>query len=257
MWELYDQLIAGIPADLYVDEYIPGDYFCFLRAGEYYGVTHSTKDESRPPISDVPPVGRALRDVAAGIKSWNFREASLGLAAINAWYNSRPQTEALGLDVFHETDTSLSARKDKNPLRPDNEEMRGKNVAVIGHFRYIEKTLSGLCNPHILERKPSEGDYPDSACEYLLPEMDLVYATGMTLINKTLPRLLELTPDRALFTLTGPSSPITPILFEHGVGSIAGFVVTDPEYVRGVIAGNCHGLFKGGRMVDYRPDTKA
>ena len=33
-------------------------------------------------------------------------------------------------------------------------------------------------------------DFLDSACEYILPEQDFVFITGMTLTNKTLPRLL-------------------------------------------------------------------
>ena len=31
---------------------------------------------------------------------------------------------------------------------------------------------------NILERNLFEGDYPDSACEYLLPDMDYVFISG-------------------------------------------------------------------------------
>ena len=89
-------------------------------------------------------------------------------------------------------------------------------------FPYIEKQLGGKCELSILEREPEGDDYLDSACEYLLPEQDFVFITGMTLTNKTLPRLLTLT-EHAKTILVGPTSPITPLLFGYGVDSIAGF----------------------------------
>ena len=54
----------------------------------------------------------------------------------------------------------------------------------------IEELIAPLCRLSILERDPVLGDYPDSACEYILPEQDYVFITGMTLVNKTLPHLL-------------------------------------------------------------------
>ena len=36
----------------------------------------------------------------------------------------------------------------------------------------------------MIERRPGAKDYPDAACEYLLPEMDAVFITGSTAANK-------------------------------------------------------------------------
>ena len=131
------------------------------------------------------------------------------------------------------------------------ENLFGKKVAVIGHFPYIEKKLGEKCTLVILERDPEEGDYLDSACEYLLPEQDYVFITGMTLTNKTLPRLLTLTQN-AKAVMVGPSVPVTPTLFRFGVDTMAGFYVTDCELAKGLIAQAAHTeVFQSGCRITY------
>ena len=195
------------------------------------------------------PVGQPLKKVAEQAKSWNMEEATMGMAAINAWYNNKERLARQGIKIADGEDVSIAERKQKNPMN-DPVQLQGKKVALIGHFRNVERKLAGVSDLYILERSPGEGDYPDSACEYLLPEMDVVYSTGMTLINKTLKRLLELKKDSAQFTLMGPTSTLSPVLFDYGVDSIASFVVTDPVFVRDVISKDCGGMFAGGMMVD-------
>ncbi len=79
---------------------------------------------------------------------------------------------------------------------------------------------------HILERQPMADDYPDPACEYLLPDADWVFLSGTTIINKTFPRLAELS-QQATTVLMGPSVPWLPQLHEFGIDYIAGITVTD------------------------------
>lgn len=88
--------------------------------------------------------------------------------------------------------------------------------------------LAARCELTVLERAPQEGDLPDPACEYVLPEQDYVFITGTTLINKTLPRLLQLC-EGARVVLVGPSVPFTTDWFDLGVEVLAGSVVVDPE----------------------------
>jgi uncharacterized protein (DUF4213/DUF364 family) len=129
------------------------------------------------------------------------------------------------------------------------DELRGKRVAVIGHFQNLE-LLSGICELSILERKPSHGDLPDPACEYILPEQDVVIMTATTLINKTMPRLLALS-RKARVVVAGPSTPLHPLMFEHGIDLLGGLIVEDEASVwRAVGEGGREALFtQGGRMV--------
>lgn len=93
-------------------------------------------------------------------------------------------------------------------------------------------TLDAAKQVYILERHPKPGDYPDSACEYLLPECDTVLITGSSMVNKTLPRLLELCKN-AYVILTGPTVPLCPALLDFGIDRLAGMVVTDKAGARG------------------------
>jgi uncharacterized protein (DUF4213/DUF364 family) len=135
------------------------------------------------------------------------------------------------------------------------ERVKGKKAAVVGHFHHLETTLGGVAELSILEKRPVPGDYPDSACEFLLPSQDYVLATGETFINKTFPRLLALSQETA-FILVGPSVPLAPFLLDCGVRDLQGFVVTDPERCRKVVnrENQCGLIFDSGKMVSLTPE---
>ncbi len=251
MWTIYDELIDGIEEGIVVEDCVYGGFFSMIRAGEYNGVAHSFGQPTRPYLYGEKIIGRTLKDVARGVKSWNLKEATWGMCAINAYYNSPENVNRLGLDYFTNDQDCKQAREKNNPFRNMVPEMEGKNIVVVGHFPHIEKQLQGICDLHILEMAPKQGDYPASACEDLVPQADYVFVTGMTLGNKTLPRLLELKKPDAHFTIVGPSGPINPILFDHGVTRISSYVVTDPDFVFDVIGNNKHGMFSGGKMIEY------
>lgn len=105
--------------------------------------------------------------------------------------------------------------------------VQNKKAAVIGHFFNLEKFLTNAASVSVLERKPWPGDFPDSACEYILPEQDFVFITGSAFINKTLPRLLQLSGKSRAIVL-GPSTPMSPVLFKFGADELSGL---SPDYL--------------------------
>ena len=245
-WEMYDRLIEGIPDDILVEDYCIGCNWTLVKANDNYGLALSVKQRAGVAHNDVKVIGEPLKKVAELVKSWYFLEASIGLAAINAWYNAPKRIGEMGL---LEKDADGSDKGDA--FKVFGEAVTGKNVAVIGHFPYIEKRLKPICNLSILEREPQKGDYPDSACEFLLPDQDYVFITGMTLTNKTLPRLLELCSN-AKVCLVGPSAPLSDILSDYGVYCVSGFCPTDKSTTSEAIRrGVKQELFKGGQMVNY------
>lgn len=256
MWRMYDELIAGIPDDIIVDDCIHGTVWTWLSAGPYCGVALTVKMESMPRMAEASPVGRSLREVAEGAKSWNFLEASEGMAAINAWYNTVENMKKLGASGPGLDDgrkelaaADLQTRKKKNPFDHPEELKPDAKVAVIGHFPHIEKKLADMCRLSILERDPSKGDLPDSACEYVLGEQDYVFITGMTFINKTLPRLLQICGETARVAIVGPSATLSPSVFAFGADELSGFCVTDPELARRLICDGKRDIFRSGIMV--------
>jgi hypothetical protein len=186
--------------------------------------------------------GMKVRELASWIKSWDFYEAAMGLAAINSALNAQQA-------VLQNCGTWLDETKTEDVFTCLLDDLRGKRVAVVGHFHNLER-LSGICELSILERKPMQGDLPDPACEYILGEQDFVIMTATTLINKTMPRLLELSRN-ARVVVAGPSTPLHPLMFDHGVDLLGGLIVDrEPAVWRAVAEGGREALFEqGGRMV--------
>ncbi len=251
MWSMYDELIKNIPENIIVKDYNVASSWTKVETVDSMGISITVRGYSRPWMYEDTVIGMKLKDVAEMSKSWNFTEASIGLAAINAYYNTPENFHELG--VFDDHDLSkkdILSRKKKDAFLDYANKVKGKNVAVIGHFPRLEKKLEPICNMSILERNPSMGDYPDSACEYILPDQDYVFVTGMTFINKTLPRLLQIMKDKAEVILVGPTVPVTPILFKYGISGISGFCVMEKDNMSEIIkTGRNMAIFKAGRMV--------
>jgi uncharacterized protein (DUF4213/DUF364 family) len=246
MWALYDALIEGIPPHHRADEILRGNW-TMVCSGDNAGIAMTVREKTRPAGISSFCRGMPLRELAAAVKSWNFAEASLGMAAINAYWNSA-ERETVARALQRGKTEAFSAWRDR---------VRGKKAAVIGHFPRLEEKLGGVCELSILEKRPLPGDYPDSACEFLLPLQDFVFATGVTLTNKTLPRLLELARGAGII-LTGPSVPLAPLLFDWGVRDLQGFVVTDPALCRKIINGENSGavIFDAGQQISITINEK-
>ena len=126
------------------------------------GIAMTTEGDSVPPLFPAGFEGLFLKEAAEAAKSWNFVEAGMGLAAANAWYNTEERMERLGCYLPFETFYTAGL------------DFRGKTVGLIGHLHGPEEMYSQSAAVHIMEKHPHPGDYPDSACEYLLPRCDIV-----------------------------------------------------------------------------------
>ncbi|NTW28209.1 MAG: DUF364 domain-containing protein [Coriobacteriia bacterium] len=239
-WGLYDRLLAEIPEDRLVESYLIGSGWTLVDAGGL-GVAMTCRDECcEGGGMRASATGRSLRALAESVRSWSLSEASLGMAAMNAHYNIAHRIE----EWTGRSLAQLAAPMAFHSLRSD---VVGKKVGVIGHFPELE-VLSDICELSVFERRTQPGDLPDFAEEYLLPEQDYLFITGVTLINKTLPRILQLARD-ACVVMVGPSVPLTPILFEWGVDVLAGTIVADRDGVwRTTAEAGVHGIWKHGAV---------
>ncbi|NTW28220.1 MAG: DUF364 domain-containing protein [Coriobacteriia bacterium] len=240
-WALYDHLIAGIPRGIRIEHWCLGSRWAYVDAECGMGVSLAVKGGPGAYSLAEQADGLQLHELAAYAKSWNFREASVGIAALNAWHSSPERLAVLGVRLSAERDVG---RRD-DAFRAYREQIRGRRVAVIGHFPAVGD-LADLCELTVLERSPaSTSDLPDSACEFLLPRQDFVFITGTAMTNKTIVRLLELS-RRATCILVGPSVVPSPVLFDYGVDVAAGSVVVDKARVRRLIEQGAHMLFNDG-----------
>ncbi len=241
MWDIYDELIDAVPENSVVSECLAGLSW-FLVRSQGTGVAMRPHEIDGPVRNAGHIAGMKTRDLAAWIKSWNWHEAAMGLAAINSELNAPKSAK-------RNCGEQLADCENQDVFSYLLDDLRGKKVAVIGHFYNIER-LNDVCELSVLERRPEQGDLPDPACEYILKEQDVVVMTATTLINKTMPRLLSLSAG-ARIVVAGPSTPLHPLMFGHGIDLLGGLVVEDePSVWRAVGEGGRKELFtQGGRMV--------
>ena len=221
-FELYDVLIRGVVSDAPVKEVLCGQCWTAVETESAFGMAMTTPLDTAPRMISGEYPGMTLRELSAAAKSWNLTEAGFGMAAINTYYNTPQRLEQL--NAFEPFDRYCTEGLD----------LRGKRIGVVGHLNMPASIYEQAADVRILERNPRPGDYPDSACDWLIPQCDVVIMTASTLINKTLPHLLELCRD-SYTILAGPSCPMCPELLELGIDRIAGLVITDVEGMKNKI----------------------
>lgn len=213
---LYDTLIDGISSDTTVTSTLVGQCWTAVETENHFGIAMTTPVDTAPRMLSVNHTGLSIRELAQAAKSWNLTEAGFGMAAINAYYNTPQQLESL--DVYEPFEKYCT----------DGVDLIGKHIGVVGHLNMPQTVYKQAASVRILERNPRPGDYPDSACDWLIPQCDVVIITASTLVNKTLPHLLDLAQNTYTI-LAGPSCPMCPELLNFGIDRIAGLVITNNE----------------------------
>jgi uncharacterized protein (DUF4213/DUF364 family) len=238
-WSLYNELLAAIPADATVEDILVGAHWTMVRSNLGLGLAMSPPTYGAPHVGGLEGfLGGELRRLAAMAKSWHPVEAALGVAAMNAYFNA-PST------IRSTWRSAPDDQPNQSVFVALKSALASKRVTVVGHFPDLDQ-IAELCQLSILERNPQAGDFPDPACEYILHDQDYLFMTGVTLTNKTLPRLLELGAQSQI-VLVGPSVPLTPLWFGKRVSLLAGTVVLEPERLwKHVALGGDRSVFKHG-----------
>lgn len=172
-----------------------------------------------PAVRDAGSLGsRSAGELAALARSPSLLEAAIGMAAINALLPSRPDEWV-----------------DLNAEDVIAEHGAGKQVAIVGHFPFIPRLRERVGKLWVLEQQPRGQDLPAAAASEVVPQADVLAITGTTLINHTFDQLMALrrpsSSRAALVLVLGPSTPLSPVLFDHGVHLLSGAVVEDVDAV--------------------------
>ena len=201
------------------------------------GLAATVGDDSHHYTTE-PSVARAghltelsSRELAEFVHSPVLPEVSIGLAAVNALLPRQPH---LWVDLHSkEVLARLGA---------------GKNVVMVGHFPYVPELRPKVGNLWVLEQNPQEGDLPASAATEIIPQADVLAITAMTLLNRTFDDLIALRRPGVPTLVVGPTTPLSPILFDMGATILSGAIVENPEAVlRGLSQGaNFHQLRQMG-----------
>jgi uncharacterized protein (DUF4213/DUF364 family) len=157
---------------------------------------------------------RSALELAELAHSDSLLEASIGLAAINAL-----------LDVDKDVCVEMNAEQ------VILEWGTGKDVVVVGHFPFIPRVREAARQLWVLEKRPGEGDLPAEAAPDIIPQADVVALTGTSLINHTFEELMGLCRPDTFILVLGPTTPLSPVLFDHGADMVSGTLVIDLETV--------------------------
>ena len=145
---------------------------------------------------------------------------------------------------------------DENGLDVLAERGAGRRLAVVGRFPSLPRIRARAAEFLGAGAAPRGGRPPGGRGPEVLPRADVVGITGSTLANGTLEGLLALCRPDAFVVLIGPTTPLSPLLFGHGVDVLCGMLVVDPETVVEGLTGEPAGptpRLLGMRPVSLRP----
>jgi uncharacterized protein len=236
---ILDDLLSELHMDAPVSTVLVGAHWTVV-CSRHCGMAATLMDDHPHGHAVVREVGflqtKTARELAEYAYSNNLLEASIGVASINSL-----------LDVDESQAVEINA------VDVLIEHSRGKNVALIGHFPFIPKLRPVVGQLWVIEQHPVEGDYPAEAADDLIPQANIVAITSSALINHTLDGLLALCRPDALVMTLGPSTPLSPVLFNHGVSILSGSRIIDEAAVlRTVGQGATFQQVEGVRLLTLR-----
>ena len=127
---------------------------------------------------------------------------------------------------------------------------RGKRVALVGHFPFVPDLRQAAGELSVIELQPQPGDLTAEEGEALIPQADIVAITGSAFINHTIDRVLGFCRPESAVMVLGPTTPLSPVLFDYGVDIISGTRVIEPERtLRCVSEGSTFRQMQGVRLL--------
>ncbi len=217
MTTVLDDLLSSLTEDSPVRSVLVGAHWTVV-CSRHAGMAATLASSHPHGHVQVRDVGRlhqkSARQLAELARSSELMEASIGVAAINS--------------MLAPLETPV---REVNAGEVIISRGRNRNVALIGHFHFIPELRKAARQLWVIEQQPQEDDYPAEAAVELLPKADVIAITGSSLANHTLEGLLAVCNPRATVIVLGPSTPLSPVLFEHGVDIISGTRVVDEAAV--------------------------
>jgi uncharacterized protein (DUF4213/DUF364 family) len=230
---LYDALLASIP-HVSIRRIVIGVNWTFVESENGSGLVQTPRRDA-PGCQPIAGAGdlakRDLRTVAELVRSANPMEATLGMAAINAFHNR--------YDVRGGTENGLAAFADADGP-----------VTVVGRFPGLERYLKDF---RVVEREPRAGEFGEDEFARLAAVSAGIVITASTLANKSAERLFEQAHGRRI-AIVGPGTPLAPDLYRFGVEVLAGSVVENADLAATVVGqtGGAAALKQACRYVTLR-----
>ncbi len=203
--KLLDEILNSLETKP-ADDVRVGLKYTGVEIDERIGLAYTFPEYAKPPSNVGNLIGKNVIKLAC---SWNLTEASIGVAGINALIKPKDYNE---IEIFEHI-LKIAEKYEK--------------IGVVGYFKPLIEKLPKDKEVFVFEKKLYYGFLPDSAEEDIIPECDLVIISGSTFVNKTIERLLELSNGYVM--IIGPTTILSPVLFDYGADALAGVIVTKPQ----------------------------
>jgi uncharacterized protein len=214
--ELLIKLLKTLPqGPIPVRKVIIGVHWTLV-CSKHCGLGSTITGEGPHGHSQIKDVGflhqKSAQELAGWVLSDNLLEASIGIAALNSL-----------IDVDESLLTEVNASE------VISRESKDKNLVIVGHFPFVDRIKQSAENCWVIEKRPHTDDFPESAAYEFIPQADVIAITGTAFINHTIENLLSLCRPESLVMILGPSTPLLPLLFDHGITYLSGSRVIDEK----------------------------
>ena len=151
---------------------------------------------------------KRLGDLLGLCSSTDQLKASIGIAALNS-------ALAWSLDKGSFRLYSIPRAKDKS-------------IAVVGDFPFTEDLKQLAREVTVIQKTMGPETHLDTDSERILRQADIAIIRGSAIVDGSLEHLLDV--SKSCYTIVfGPSTPLSPILFEYGADQLVGIVIRDEE----------------------------
>lgn len=213
--DILEEILQSLPKKpIAVKKVVIGVHWTAV-SSKYCGLASTLTGENLP-YANVDGVGslhmRSAQELASLVLTGNHYESSIGMAALNSMINPNP-VNAIKLNAY---DWLF-------------ENAVGKDIAIVGHFPFVEKVRPLARNLWVLEKNPRPGDIPAEYSAEYLAKANIIAITGSAFVNHSMQEVLDMCNPDATIMILGPSTPLSPLLFEHGVSILSGAQVVDEE----------------------------
>jgi uncharacterized protein len=236
--QLISDLINSLVKDAPIKKILVGAHWTAVRS-QYCGMASTTlcdKPHGEGFVKDAGSLNqKSSKLLALYAQSDNSLEASIGLACIN----SLIKIPAKGLISVNAI--TVIAEKGIN-----------KKIAIFGHFPHIERLRATSHSVSVFELTPADDELGLDRIPEILPDADVVAITSNTIINHTLDLILPHIKPGAFTLMVGPSTPLSPVLFDYGISMLAGIRVLNPKLLfESISQGAIFRQVKGVEMVTF------
>ena len=212
--KVLQQLLHSLTTDHSVTAGVVGHHLIAIASRRLGLAAHLHGSGFQGPVASPMDVkslmGRSARELAHWVLQDHWLRAGIGMAGLNSLR-----------DIDYEALVEINAKH----IIADR--AVGKNLMVVGHFPFVEELRAKVQNLWVMEKQPRAGDLSEEEGYRALAEADVVAITGTSLINHTFDRIIARCQPGSFKIMLGPSTPLSPILFDFGLDLIGGSLVEE------------------------------